>query len=181
MRSFQLLLIAVLSTCLMVLGCGDDSAVDDGSPAADPGLEDDGSPAADPGLEEEERSLNCGGPSSAERYFDGISKVSASGRYTVTIVSSDPAPPSKGDNSLVLQVTEEGSAVVDASVLVSPFMPHHDHGTSPADYAGAPVEDGLVELPAFYLFMPGYWEYTVAITGADGVGDSVVFSFCVDG
>lgn len=163
MRKF---LLTVCVASLSLGGCGAE-ATDD---AEDP----------QPELEEQTDDLNCGGPSSAERYYDGISKVSASGRYTVTIVSSDPAPPVKGDNALTIQVTQN-DAPADVGVVVSPFMPHHNHGTAPANYDGVPAANEMVEVPPFYLFMPGYWEYTVKLTGVDGDEEDVVFAFCVDG
>ncbi len=152
---------------LGLAGCGTDAESD---------------PAPTPEVEEESNELNCGGPTSAERYYDGISKVSESGRYTVTLVASDPAPPSKGDNVVTVQVTQNDTPIDDMKVEVAPFMPHHDHGTAPARYDGVLLDTGdLFEVPPFYLFMPGYWEYTVTLTGADGDTDQAVFAFCVDG
>ncbi len=132
-------------------------------------------------LEENADNLDCGGPSTAERYHDGITKTSESGRFSVTILTSDPAPPIKGDNTIELLVTEGEAPVAGREITVSPFMPHHNHGTAPADYVGVSSEDGVINIPSFFIFMPGYWEYTVTIQGEDGVEDQAVFAFCVEG
>lgn len=91
-----------------------------------------------------------------------------------------PAPPSRGDNTWTVHVTDHaGHALDDLDVAVDPFMPDHFHGTtircevSPGDAPGDYVLDPL------NLFMPGLWEVTVTVS--DGAReDEVLFSFCVD-
>lgn len=114
-----------------------------------------------------------------DTYADGMNKTGEAG-LTFTLVSADPAPPDVGENTWTVRVTDGAGAAVDgASVTVTPFMPAHDHGTSPAEYSGAFIEDGTYVVGPFNLFMPGTWELTVAVEG-DG-GDEVVFAFDLEG
>lgn len=125
----------------------------------------------------------CDAPLPADPYRDGIEKETEQGMFRLRIMASDPAPPSKGTNTITMQVeSADGAMVDDATVVVSPWMPHHRHGTAPADYAAQPQGgDGMYDVPGFYLFMPGYWQYKTKVTLPDGTEDETLFAFCVDG
>lgn len=122
-----------------------------------------------------------GGDVEVDEYADGMSREGHMGNYMVELVSADPGPPDVGDNTWTVRVTRDGTPVDDATVTVSPFMPAHGHGTSPADYEGTFTEDGTYEAGPFDLFMPGVWETTITVTGSDDTEDMVKFAFELEG
>ena len=111
-------------------------------------------------------------------YALGLAKAGA--WANMTFVEATPAPPDRGDNTWVVDVHDQaGNPVEDLAIVVDPFMPDHAHGTTircdvtPADVPGRYV------LAPVNLFMPGLWEVTLGLEGADG-DDAIVFSFCID-
>lgn len=122
-----------------------------------------------------------GGDTEVDEYADGMSREGEMGHYIVELVSAEPGPPDVGDNTWELRVTQDGNPVDDATVTVTPFMPAHGHGTSPADYQGTLSEDGTYEVGPFDLFMPGVWELTVTVTGSDDTEDMATFTFELEG
>jgi len=110
----------------------------------------------------------------------GLEVACASGDCTVEVVSTSPAPPDRGDNIWTFRVRDVDGAVLAVDhFTVSPFMPAHDHGTVPADFAGSPSADTW-EVGPFDLFMPGLWELRLSMS-ADSVDHTAVIAFCVEG
>ena len=127
---------------------------------------------------------NCAVDDRGEDFTAGMEKTGALG-ITFTLVSADPAPPSRGDNHWVLQVSDANGPLDGATVDVKPFMPDHNHGTS-IDTIVEPVagQPGTFDLTKVNMFMPGVWETTIRATPAGGSQaqrDSVVFTFCIPG
>lgn len=124
---------------------------------------------------------SCDDGSPVDAYVAGIAKTGANG-VTVAIVSADPAPPDVGINAWTLEVTDAaGAPLADGSVLLTPFMPLHGHGTTPEDFSATSNGDGTWAGLEMDLFMPGLWEITVDATDASMATDSVVFRFCLEG
>jgi hypothetical protein len=99
--------------------------------------------------------------------------------FSVTLIDADPAPPDRGVNNWVLQITDDGTSVTSLDVQISPFMPEHGHGTSPLQF-DAEVDGDTFLVGPMDLFMSGLWEFTVTMD--DGVStDEVVWTFCVEG
>ncbi len=115
-----------------------------------------------------------------DEYSAGMMKMGSELHFV--LVAADPAPPDTGNNTWTVRVTDMSDAPLDdLTVKVAPFMPEHDHGTSPADYTGTPTGDaGEYSLGPFDLFMPGEWEMTLSAEDADR-SDDVVFRFAVEG
>jgi len=83
-----------------------------------------------------------------------------------------PAAPIKGDNAAQLTFSDPlGNAIDGLSVVVTPWMPAHGHGTS-IQPATAPTGPGVLVATPVYLFMSGEWQLRMAITGT--VNDSAV-------
>ncbi len=123
-------------------------------------------------------SETCGEP--GDTYSAGMTHDCTDGACSVVLVSADPAPPDKGDNTWTLRVEDTtGAAVTDASVQLVPFMQEHGHGTSPAEFAATADGENYVSEP-MNLFMGGLWEVTVQVE-ADGASHDAVFTFCVQG
>lgn len=154
---------ALLATAALA-GCGaDDDEVDDSPPSCEEDTRDDA-------------------------FVAGIAKTGAAG-FTLAIVDSLPAPPTKGDNVWSLELRDSGDVLMPGLALeAAPFMPDHGHGTV------VPVlftddGDGSYTLNPVNFFMPGYWETTVTVVDQgetdseddDTDLDTMVFKFCVDG
>jgi len=124
---------------------------------------------------------NCAAETRDEEFVAGMEKTGTNG-VTFTLVSSTPAPPSRGDNVWVIDLDEAGTPTVDATMAVTPFMPDHRHGTPIIPVVtpdtGTP---GRYDVEPVNLWMPGLWEITVDATPQGGVKDTVVFRFCITG
>jgi hypothetical protein len=125
---------------------------------------------------------DCTTDTRGETFSAGMSKVGTQGLMTFKLMSSTPAPPSRGDNTWEMEIVDQTNApVAGATVTVVPFMPDHNHGTSikaivtetsPGHYMVAPVN----------LWMVGFWQTTVTAKPAGGgAADAVQFNFCIPG
>jgi hypothetical protein len=124
----------------------------------------------------------CAGDPRATSYTVGLSAKATDGAYAVTFVDAMPAPPTKGDNTWTVKITDSAGNPVDgATVTAKPFMPDHAHGSSITPQVTPMGTDGTYEVTLLDLFMPGIWQVTLTITPASGAADNVVFTFCVDG
>jgi hypothetical protein len=126
---------------------------------------------------------NCELETRDDEYTAGMEKTGAGG-MTFRLVSSDPAPPSRYDNTWVIEILDDTGAPLDgATVEVTPFMPDHGHGTGIAAVVTEdPDVDGRYLVEPVNLFMPGLWEITIEATPAGGTAadrDEAVFSFCI--
>jgi len=133
------------------------------------------------GDDSQEQVVSCESDARADAYADHLSKTSASGRLTITLNSGTPAPPSRGDNSWTIRVTDAaGMPLSDRHFTVSPFMPDHGHGTAikPIIVSRA---DGIYEVTRINFFMGGLWRVTIADVEATDPADAVEFVFCVAG
>jgi YtkA-like len=124
---------------------------------------------------------DCSVETRADHFAVGMAKPGSQGTLTFKLMSSTPAPPSRGDNTWQIDVVDAGgSPVAGAAMVVTPFMPDHNHGTqikavitepSPGHYEAKPVN----------LWMPGLWQVTIIATPPGKPADRAVFSFCIPG
>lgn len=150
--------LAASSPSLLIVGCG--------AP---------GSSAADM-----TQSSTCAAETRADAYAAGIQHASATKLYNVTLVTSTPGPPQKGDNTWLVRVADAGGAAVDgATVAVNPTMPDHGHGT-PIKVVVTPMGGGQYQLTPLNLFMSGLWRIEINITTMKGA-DQAAFQFCIEG
>lgn len=123
-------------------------------------------------------SADCSTDDRADDYAVGLSKTGES--LTVTFVSADPAPPAIDDNSWIVSVTDgEGAAVDNATIVVTPWMPSHGHGSAVEAVVTELDTPGEYELDPVNLHMLGLWEVTLDISAEGGVEDSLSFGFCI--
>jgi hypothetical protein len=125
--------------------------------------------------------IPCATDFRAEHYVPGMQKTALNGQTIVTLLSSDPGPPIKGNNVWQVLVTDAANAPQPGTTLkVNPFMPDHGHG-SPARTVVKPLPaPGQYTVAPLYLFMAGLWEITFNVTAQSGVQDAVVFRFCIE-
>lgn len=147
-----LVLVALLAS--VVTACSDDHSMGDDDP------------------------VNCAAITDDDEFVIGLSKPGDAGILTFTIMSGDPAPPIRGDNTWVVEVTAAGAPVSNAAITVTPFMPAHGHGAAKSVVVEAMPDPGQYQLSPVNLWMPGVWETTIDVTSASG-DDQVTFKFCI--
>jgi hypothetical protein len=129
-----------------------------------------------------EATVTCADDARVDSYAPNLVKASASGHLKVTLVSSDPVPPSVGTNTWKIHVADGAGAPMAASgITIASFMPDHGHGSS----VKAVITDngnGDYTVTPLYLFMPGVWRITFALPATDAApAEQVQFFFCVAG
>ncbi len=113
-------------------------------------------------------------------YTENLSVTGSSHVFQVVLVSSDPAPPARGNDTWTIRVLDSsGNPVPNPTVSVTPYMPRHGHGTSIL-VSVTTNPDGTFTLTPLNLFMPGLWTITINVT-AGSQTDSAVFGFCIPG
>jgi len=125
----------------------------------------------------------CLNETRADTFAVGLDKRGTSGTFDFTLMSGEPAPPARGDNTWVLQVNTMVSGVVGApltgaSLTVTPFMPDHGHGTPIKVNVTETSTAGQYQLSPINMWMPGYWETTVKAS-ENTSSDTAVFKFCI--
>jgi hypothetical protein len=127
----------------------------------------------------DDTSYNCAKETRDDDYVAGLAKVGDAGRYELRLMTAAPAPPARGDNSWVIQVSATATAtpVGGAALTVTPFMPDHAHGSGKTVVVTPEAAAGQYKLEPVNLWMPGLWEVTVQVTGA--APDRAVFRFCL--
>lgn len=123
-------------------------------------------------------SYNCADETRDDVFVAGIEKPGMAGKLTFKILEASPAPPARGDNTWTLQLTSASGAVDGAAMVVTPFMPDHQHGTpSPVVIEPMVGQPGTYKLEPVNMWMPGLWQTTIQVEGADA--DKAVFAFCI--
>lgn len=130
----------------------------------------------------------CDMETRAVPYTAGMTRDSARGAFTVTLVSVVTTPlegsavdhPAIGPATWTLSVADAtGAAVPDGTVLKAvPSMPDHTH--PPPTLTATPTGQGSYALN-LNLFMGGFWTVTVTIEPVGEASDTAVFPLCVEG
>ena len=134
-----------------------------------------------------DEALACINSGRGEMYSVGLEHPGKAGLLDVKLMSANPAPPGFNDNTWVIQVNSMSAGVVGspmdgATILVTPFMPDHQHG--PGAYTPQVMElttPGQYQISDINTWMPGYWEIALdaVVPGTSPVEDSAVFKFCI--
>ena len=126
---------------------------------------------------------DCSNDSRADMFKVGLDKHGTTGTMDFVLMSSDPAPPARGNNTWVITINAMANGVVGSpmtgvDMAVTPFMPDHQHGTPiPVGVTAMPTA-GQYKLDPVNLWMPGLWQTTIQAQ-AGSTTDSAVFSFCI--
>jgi hypothetical protein len=119
-----------------------------------------------------------------DMYHANLVKAGRDRVLTFTLVESDNAPPSRGNNSWQLKITKMDQTPVKGEITPKIEMPHHTHPPSKAPEITYDAAKGLYNVTPVFLFMPGYWsaEFTAYELGRDAEAplDRGTFYFCVD-
>jgi len=127
--------------------------------------------------------VNCAGETRDDDFAVGLSKVGSSSALGFTLMTANPAPPIRGDNTWVIQVNQvsggvAGSPVDGIEMTVTPFMPDHGHPAAKTVTIEATGTAGQYELAPINFWMPGLWETTIE-AASPSADDEVVFRFCI--
>ena len=128
-------------------------------------------------------SYNCAAETRADDFVIGLEKQGLSGALDFKLMTADPAPPARNDNTWVVQINSMAAGVVGspasgATLTVTPFMPDHQHGTPIEVQIEAMPDAGQYKLSPINMWMPGLWETTITASSAAGT-DSTVYRFCI--
>lgn len=124
----------------------------------------------------------CATETRADTYASGLRRETAMGKYAVRFVEASPAPPDRGLNRWVLEVTDAGAApVAGAEIRIRPWMPDHGHGSNPPYlFPAATDPPGRYRLEDMDLFMSGFWQFTIRVSQGEE-SDEAAFGFCIEG
>jgi hypothetical protein len=129
--------------------------------------------------------VDCSMVTGTDTFVVGLDKPGAGGTLDFQLMSADPAPPARDDNTWIVQLSSMASGVVGAPIdgatfAVTPFMPEHQHG-SPIRVEITPVagQVGQYTLSPVNMWMPGVWETTIMATSGD-TSDKAVYRFCIE-
>jgi hypothetical protein len=131
-----------------------------------------------------DETVDCTKVTNADEFVVGLQKIGTGGLLDFKLMSAEPAPPARNDNTWVVQVSAMQSGVVGAPIdgatlTANPFMPEHQHG-SPIRVTVSPAgQPGQYTLSPVNLWMPGVWETTIRATTGDTT-DSAVYRFCIN-
>lgn len=127
--------------------------------------------------------VDCSTIQGTDTFRVGLEHQGANGAVDFQMMSADPAPPARGDNTWEIQLNTMSSGVVGspldgATINVTPFMPAHQHGT-PVQVQVTPAGDpGQYTLSPVNLWMPGVWETTIDVSSGSTT-DHAVYKFCI--
>ena len=132
-----------------------------------------------------EEVVDCSQVTGVDTFVVGLEKVGAANMVDFKMMSADPAPPARNDNTWVFQFhlmngASVGAAMDGATIVATPYMPAHQHG-SPKQVLITPTGNaGEYTLSPVFLWMPGVWQTTIQATASGGATtDSAVYSFCI--
>jgi hypothetical protein len=127
--------------------------------------------------------VDCTTVTGTDTFTVGLEKAGTSGLFDFKLMTADPAPPARGDNTWTVQVSSMASGVVGAPVdgatlHVTPYMPAHMHTSQVPTQITAMADPGTYKLDPVNLWMPGVWETTIRATSG-ATSDSAVYKFCI--
>lgn len=125
-----------------------------------------------------DEALACITSGRGQTYAVGLGPSAATATLSFKLMSAVPAPPGFNDNTWIVEITTPtGTPVTGAHLVVTPFMPDHQHGTLPVKIEEQAAA-GQYKLTPVNMWMPGYWEITIDAT-AGAMHDSALYKFCI--
>jgi YtkA-like len=127
-----------------------------------------------------DEALACMTAGRGDTYAVGLEHDGSAAAYTFRLMSADPAPPGRNLNTWVVEITWEatGAPVTGATLVVTPFMPDHQHGAGAYIPQVEEMAAGQYKISQINTWMPGYWEITITASAAQ-VQDTVLYKFCI--
>jgi hypothetical protein len=136
------------------------------------------------GHDGDDEPVDCTKVTGTDEFVVGLQKTGTGGLLDFKLMSADPAPPARNDNTWIVQVSLMESGVVGAPIdgatlAVNPFMPEHQHGSPIRVTVTAAGSPGQYTLSPVNLWMPGVWETTIRATSGTTT-DSAIYRFCIN-
>ena len=130
-----------------------------------------------------DEALACMTAGRGDTYVVGLEHPGQAGLLDFKLLTATPSPPMRNFNTWTIQINAMSSGVVGApatgaSLIVTPFMPDHQHGAGAYTPQIKELTDGKYEVSQINTWMPGYWEITLDVQ-AGAVHDTVVYKFCI--
>ncbi len=109
----------------------------------------------------------------------GMTQLAEPGDITVELTHAEPSPPVvRRDNVWWLKLADaEGKPISGATLLASPYMPKHQHGS--AEVVVEDLGEGEYRLSPIELIMPGVWEIPLSVAPEGGEASETSFRFCI--
>jgi len=128
--------------------------------------------------------VNCATETRADAFVVNVDATGASAKMDFKLISATPATPMRNENAWVIQVNAMQAAVIGAplaalDIIVTPYMPDHQHGNGIPVTVTAMPDAGQYKFDPLFLGMPGYWEITIDATASDSSEDTHVYKICV--
>lgn len=139
----------------------------------------------DAGDDQPAGAVSCGSDPRVDTYTARLEKVGTNGVLSFELRASDPAPPAKGSDTFVLQLTNSSGQPTSGELAVALTMPDHGHGTTIVPTITFDPSTQTYTVTPLYLFMPGVWR--IQFSGYAGPADagppidSVAYYFCIEG
>lgn len=128
--------------------------------------------------------VDCTMETGADVFVVGLEKVGTNGVIDFKMMSATPAPPARGNNTWVFQISSMTGGVVGApmdgaTLQVTPYMPLHGHDAGVVVEISPLADPGTYELKPVNLWMPGVWETTIKATSGT-TSDTTIYKFCIN-
>lgn len=132
---------------------------------------------------DDDDAVDCSTVTDADTFTVGLEKPGVGGMLDFKLMSIDPSIPTRSFNTWVLQIDSMSSGVVGspvdgANLVVSPFMPAHQHGPGVDPIVTATGNPGEYKIEKINLWMPGVWETTMQVSTPNA--DRAVYRFCIN-
>ena len=127
--------------------------------------------------------VNCA-LETTDTFVAGLQKTGVGGKLDFRLMQATPTPPSRGDNTWIVEVRSlnngvVGSPISNATSYVTPFMPKHAHPAISGEVTPT-ANPGGYRMTGVNLWMPGVWETTIEVEATTASGaDQVVYAFCL--
>jgi hypothetical protein len=127
--------------------------------------------------------VNCALETRADPFVVDVDAAGTAGSMDFKLLAATPATPMRNDNQWTIQVNSMANNVIGAplealTIVVTPYMPDHQHGNGIPVTVTAMPDAGQYEFDPLFLGMPGYWEITVDASSASAE-DQHVYKICV--
>jgi hypothetical protein len=128
---------------------------------------------------------SCTNDTRVDTYTAAMERAGSKGILTFQLVSSEPAPPAKGNNTFQVVVKDSDGMPLGGTLGIDLEMPDHGHGTSVTPVVSLDAGSDAYKITPVYLFMPGVWRVELDFYGDSGTDakpiDQATFYFCIEG
>lgn len=115
----------------------------------------------------------------------GFEKAGLSSALWFRLEQTEPAPPSKGDNTFTVSVRDEAGTAFTGELSAKAKMPDHGHESPSVPIVSFDADSATYTIRPLDLFMAGVWQVTLSASDSAAETaaprDSASFYFCIQG